>query len=630
MRGEFVGNRTSWVLRITLTALLCSASSLGPGAYTSASEAATFLNTSITITTPPTNVGAPLGESREAARLAYVDTMLPALAVPNDWNGSAADCVPGSTSTAFQQATLTAINYARNLVHLPPVTISPGMSDLAQAAALMMVAEGRLSHTPVAPWKCISDAGIRGAGTSNLYLGRSGAQSIAGYLDDPFSNNLLVGHRRWILYSGLHEVGIGNTSNSNALAVISAGPMTSTASPEWVSWPPTGYAPWQVEPESRWSLSYPGGDFSHAVVTATTDSGSLAVTATPPVDGYGDNTLSWDMRGLEALQAAQQDTNVNVTVSGVVVDGISVSKSYTVRLFDAVHGPVAGAVVAKDAAGNGVDGVTALIQRGSCATPGASVWLNTTASSPSAIGGFGVSLSPDNYCVTVQAVPSSYRVPGPQDVTISADKRWITIWLARDPSYLEPVSGAVVAKDSAGDGINDVTALIQRGSCASPGASVWQNTTATSRWSAGGFGISLDPGAYCVTTQSVPATYSKPAPQNATLSIDARWITLWLPRDLTYAAPVNGAVAAKDAAGNGVNDVTVLIQQGACSLPGASVWQNKTTTGRWSSGAFGISLAPGPYCVTTLAVPGGYLTPAPQDTTISANTPWITIWLPQN
>jgi hypothetical protein len=92
--------------------------------------------------------------------------------------------------------------------------------------------------------------------------------------------------------------------------------------------------------------------------------------------------------------------------------------------------PVNGALVAKDAYSGGVDGVVALIQQGTCASNGPGVWQNTTATDQWSSGGFGISLTPGNYCAKALSVPANYALPAPVDVVVSAPgPAWITLWL---------------------------------------------------------------------------------------------------------------------------------------------------------------------------------------------------------
>ncbi len=275
------------------------------------------------------------GQSRDAVVAQFQSVLLPALAVPNEWTGSIAGCSSGSSSPAYQQATLAAVNYVRGLVSLPAVSLDPGMNADAQAAALIMAAQGDLSHFPPSTWNCWSQQGAAGAGRSNLYLGRSGARSIVGYMDDPGANNLLVGHRRWILDSGATLIGTGDTANTNALAVIGAPRRTSPQA--WIPWPAPGYFPWQMEPEGRWSLGRPEADFTGASVSVTIGGSAIPVTVTPPVDGYGDNTISWDMQLPPTVrQQHPEDMNVDVAVDGIrLPDGSTTSYRYAVSLISA-------------------------------------------------------------------------------------------------------------------------------------------------------------------------------------------------------------------------------------------------------------------------------------------------------
>ena len=192
-------------------------------------------------------------------------------AVPTDWQGgSTSSCQAGASSAASNQATLTAMNYVRSLAGLAPVTLNGSLNASAQAAALIMSANGALSHSPSSGWRCYSPSGAAAAGRSNLALSypniRSG-QIIDLYMDDPGGTNTAVGHRRWVLNPFTTQVGTGSTDTANALTVI--GPTSShRPNPRWVGWPTAGYFPNAIEPDGRWSLSSGrrGVSFAHARV----------------------------------------------------------------------------------------------------------------------------------------------------------------------------------------------------------------------------------------------------------------------------------------------------------------------------------------------------------------------------
>lgn len=187
-----------------------------------------------------------------------------------------------------------------------------------------------------------------------------------------------------------------------------------------------------------------------------------------------------------------------------------------------------GAVSIKGSNSELLPGVTVEIRQETC--EGAAVWRTTTTDRPDAYGAFGIGLAAGQYCVTTISVPAGFVLPA--DVLFTMENRaanWVTVWVPR-PYMQTVVSGAVVAKDAWGVPINGVTAHVSRGSCASPGTGVWENTTAANRWADGGFGIGLGEGLHCIQTLAVPAGYSIPQPfEVAVASPSPIWITVWVP-----------------------------------------------------------------------------------------------------
>jgi len=275
------------------------------------------------------------GGSRASAYTAYRDTLRPALAVPIGWTGNTAGCAAGAPSGQAQNATLTAINYYRNLAGLTPVTFDTALSSQAQQAALMMQAQNALSHTPGPGWACYTATGAAAAGKSNLYLGLSGAVAMAGYMDDDpgTGNSSFAPHRRWILYPPQATMGSGSTSGANALYVQGAQTAPATT-PAWIPWPTPGYFPFQAEPEGRWSLSASNAttDFSKALVSVTSAGVQIPVTLEPVTPGYGNPTLVWKMSPGYGLGRA--DRAYSVAVTNIVQNGVAVSHQYSVTLFD--------------------------------------------------------------------------------------------------------------------------------------------------------------------------------------------------------------------------------------------------------------------------------------------------------
>lgn len=262
----------------------------------------------------------------------------PALAVPSGWTGSTATCDTGTIAPAFAAATLQMIDYYRAMVGLPAdLGENSGASDKADEAALMMRANGALSHSPPPSWLCYTAAGAEAAGKSNLAFGAAGPGAITLYIFDFGAGNTAAGHRRWIFFPPLFDVGSGETSSTNALWVISTGahPIWGPrpASPEWVAWPPAGYVPYQVV-YPRWSLGRnPSADLSGATVSMTVGGAPIAVNVLPVHNGYGDNSLVWEPSGILDGPGILDQT-VAVTVSNILVGGTPRTVHYDVIIID--------------------------------------------------------------------------------------------------------------------------------------------------------------------------------------------------------------------------------------------------------------------------------------------------------
>jgi uncharacterized protein YkwD len=284
--------------------------------------------------------------NQAAVANAYINTMIPALSTPITWNGNKANCVTGSptaqpssasgtANATVQAATLKAINYYREMAGLQPVTENSTGTHYAMQAALIMHAQGDLNHTPPTSWACYSSDGAAGAGSSNLSLGSIGPGAIKGQMSDSGSGNTDVGHRRWILYPPLSQVGMGSTSSSMALKVFGTGTANGNTRPSGgTAWPSAGYFPYEIYPGSgRWSFTLPSANFSAATVTVKKGSTTLATSVIARNGGYGDPALAWTVSGV--TQPAQNAVDIyTVTISGVT--GVSPSSyTYQVKLFNA-------------------------------------------------------------------------------------------------------------------------------------------------------------------------------------------------------------------------------------------------------------------------------------------------------
>lgn len=278
---------------------------------------------------------------RESMRQGYLEILKPALATPIGWTGDLASCDAGAPSAAAQQATLTAVNYVRDLVGVEPVVFSTALSAKAQEAALMMARNGDLSHDPPDDWACRTQTGEDAAGRSNLSLGITGAEAIAGYMDDDGAGNEIAGHRRWIIDPRQTTMGSGSVqgsgwqSTANALYVLDSASWQETpaATPEYLPWPVAGYVPVQLEPAGRWSLSASDQDTDFSGASVTVNGSAAGITVHPAQEFYGPPTLVWDFD--PGFAPGDPDRTYRVVVSGIVVGGVPTSHAYDVTLFDA-------------------------------------------------------------------------------------------------------------------------------------------------------------------------------------------------------------------------------------------------------------------------------------------------------
>lgn len=283
-----------------------------------------------------------LNLGNRASVLTYYNNFYRVATPAMGWTGSYASCNAGTTSAAYQEATRRRVVFYRAMAGVPTgITMYAPFVQQAQAAALMMSANGELSHTPSTSWRCYSDSGKQGAGAANL-ASAPGPMAIDLYMHEP-GNNAAVGHRRWLLYPQLTRMGTGNTPDSgaafgaNALYVLDGASLWS-ARPAvrdgFVAWPPRGYVPYPVVP-TKWSFSFPNADFSAASVTMWRNGSPLGTVKEAVVDGYGENTLVWRPQiGSDAWPRPIADTTFRVQINNVRIGDVNRNFTYTVVIFD--------------------------------------------------------------------------------------------------------------------------------------------------------------------------------------------------------------------------------------------------------------------------------------------------------
>lgn len=299
---------------------------------------------------PPSNTGGWLIDTsnRKLVRSFYNSVYLASEGTQIDWSGDQNNCTSGTTSTDFKNSVVARINYFRAMAGVPAnITLNSTYNTKAQQAALMMSANNSLNHNPPSSWSCYTADGDQAAGSSNISLGSNGWDAVSGQVRDNGANNTRVGHRRWLLFPQTLQMGAGDVaangsySAANSIWVFdgNSGNPRPTTRDDFVAWPTKGYNPYQVVP-MRWSLSYPNADFSNATVTVRQDATAVPVTIDDQASpGYGENTITWHPTSMSTDYGARwpkpvSDTDYQVTVDNVVVNGITTSFSYTVTVID--------------------------------------------------------------------------------------------------------------------------------------------------------------------------------------------------------------------------------------------------------------------------------------------------------
>jgi hypothetical protein len=244
------------------------------------------------------------------------------------WSGSVEGCMPGDISADGRANALRLYNLYRWLADLPAVTTEASRDRQAQACALMMRANGMLSHMPPNTWTCWTQEGADGASSSNISSG-PGVSSADGYMIDP-GNPTTIGHRRWILSNSLGPIGIGSTATGASCMQNLRG--TGRAGKPWMAWPSPGIIPLQAIVARRGSLDSTGwtvqsDNINLAAATVTVTSGGMArpVVVTQLMGGYGSRY---------AIRFNPQGWTTAVGTYSVSVSGVTPAISYEVNVVD--------------------------------------------------------------------------------------------------------------------------------------------------------------------------------------------------------------------------------------------------------------------------------------------------------
>lgn len=277
----------------------------------------------------------------------------------------------GKLNQAFLNQAELYFNYLRYAAGLPDIRLDDTLTDKAQHGAVLLAANGELTHTPPKP-AGMSDAfyqlGASSTATSNISMRyiidskKMLISSLQGCIDDSNSteNLLLVGHRQWMLNPALLYTGFGYAGNAQGYdyAVTQITDNSGAAKDySFISWPAQGEFPNNIiEAGTPWSVTlnpqkYQKPELEDVAVKVTRLSDGKAWTLTD--EDYTDRPdrqepyLNVSRRGLgvgnciifylgtENFTADTYSENFTVEITGLKTkNGAGTSLTYSTHIFD--------------------------------------------------------------------------------------------------------------------------------------------------------------------------------------------------------------------------------------------------------------------------------------------------------
>ena len=131
-------------------------------------------------------------------------------------------CAAGRLSDATQAEVVDTLNDIRRRHGLGPVSYDPRYDTQVMQAALMIAANGQLSHDPAKSWLCYTDEGHEGASNSVIFGGLvarnpqyyTPSQVVVSWLSDVRNVKGGIGHRMWLLDPSLRTISYGQVAGA--------------------------------------------------------------------------------------------------------------------------------------------------------------------------------------------------------------------------------------------------------------------------------------------------------------------------------------------------------------------------------------------------------------------------------
>ncbi len=306
--------------------------------------AATALTGALLVTALPSTGAAAPGWTDTGARDAVMDAWWDELS-KDPWIytpvGFASRCQNVALSPEYERAVTDRVSFDRAMAGVDAsLAVDPARSARAQAAALIISAQGQVGGDPPQGWRCWSPEGAAGPSESLTTLGAHGAAGVDRLVENAEPDDASVSRRAGLLAPALRTVGIGampyQGGPADSLAVSVAVPPSpdgpSREGQGIVLRPPRGHLP-RLEAPARWSVpqQQEGRDLTGATAAVTAD--GRAVQA--PVVASGRDRVVFEPRiTANATDGAdpREDIAVDVDVT-VPSDGSHVRYRSTLAWF---------------------------------------------------------------------------------------------------------------------------------------------------------------------------------------------------------------------------------------------------------------------------------------------------------
>lgn len=201
----------------------------------------------------------------------------------------------GKVKTSVLQTATDRLNALRQIAGLPTVQLDLTLSEQAQYGAVIIAAQGTLSHSPSKPADMDSnfyEKAYNAASSSNLSASRTLTEAIDSFMGDSDASNIdRIGHRRWQLNPEMGKIGFGYAESDTRYRTYVTEKVFDRSGDcedyKFISWPASGNFPSNLfDGDIAWSVSLNTSEYK------TPRQSDLTVTLVRESDGK-----TWTFRG---------------------------------------------------------------------------------------------------------------------------------------------------------------------------------------------------------------------------------------------------------------------------------------------------------------------------------------------